>query len=475
MIGREQEMKKLLQRYELNKAESIAVYGRRRVGKTYLIDEALEGKITFRHAGLSPADNQRKGALAAQLDHFYYSLQRHGIQADHRPETWMEAFFMLERWLEEIDDGNRQVVFLDELPWMDTPRSGFIAAFEGFWNTWGCHRKNLMLVVCGSASSWILDNLINNHGGLYNRVTCEIRLLPFTLHECESFLKEKGINFSKYDIVQSYMILGGIPFYMDYFEKELSFAQNIDNLFFSDSAVLSDEYDRLFSSIFSNPALMKNIVELLFTRNAGFTRGEIIEKLHMSSGGTLSLCLKSLIGSGFVIKYVPFGMNKNEEHYKLVDPFCMFYLHFISQQKKADRSFWTHNQNNPAVNSWRGFSFENVCFNHIEQIKKALGISGVRTTHSVWSKRGDDIDGTQIDLLIERDDHVINACEIKFYSSEFSVDKAYDRVLRNRMQLLAAEISPKVSVYNTLITTYGLHRNEYSDDFVRVVTMDDLF
>lgn len=475
MIGREQEMKKLLQRYERNKAEFIAVYGRRRVGKTYLIDEALEGKITFRHAGLSPADNQRKGALAAQLDHFYYSLQRHGIQADHRPETWMEAFFMLERWLEEIDDGNRQVVFLDELPWMDTPRSGFIAAFEGFWNTWGCHRKNLMLVVCGSASSWILDNLINNHGGLYNRVTCEIKLLPFTLHECESFLKEKGINFSKYDIVQSYMILGGIPFYMDYFEKELSFAQNIDNLFFSESAVLSDEYDRLFSSIFSNPALMKNIVELLYTRNAGYTRGEIIEKLHMSSGGTLSLCLKSLIGSGFVIKYVPFGMNKNEEHYKLVDPFCMFYLHFISQQKKADRSFWTHNQNNPAVNSWRGFSFENVCFNHIEQIKKALGISGVRTTHSVWSKRGDDIDGTQIDLLIERDDHVINACEIKFYSSEFSVDKAYDRVLRNRMQLLAAEISPKVSVYNTLITTYGLHRNEYSDDFVQVVTMDDLF
>lgn len=475
MIGREQEMKKLLQRYERNKAEFVAIYGRRRVGKTYLVDEALEGKITFRHAGLSPADNQRKGALAAQLDHFYYSLQLHGIQTDHRPETWMEAFFMLEKWLEEIDDGTRQVVFLDELPWMDTPRSGFVAAFEGFWNTWGCHRKNLMLVVCGSASSWILDNLINSHGGLYNRVTCEIRLLPFTLHECEAFLKEKGINFSKYDIVQSYMILGGIPFYLDYYERDLSFAQNIDNILFSDHAVLSGEYDRLFSSIFSNPSLMKNIVELLYTRNAGYTRGEIIEKLRISSGGTLSSCLNSLICSGFVIKYVPFGMNKNEDHYKLVDPFCMFYLHFISQQKKADRSFWTHNQNNPVVNSWRGFAFENVCFNHIEEIKKALGISGVRTTHSAWSKRGDDNDGTQIDLLIERDDHVINACEIKFYSSEFSVDKAYDRVLRNRMQLLSAEISPKVSVYNTLITTYGLHRNEYSDDFVQVVTMDDLF
>lgn len=475
MIGREQEIKKLLHRYERNKAEFVAIYGRRRVGKTYLVDEVLEGKITFRHAGLSPADNQKKGALAAQLDHFYYSLQRHDIPADHRPETWMEAFFMLEKWLEDIDDGSRQVVFLDEVPWMDTPRSGFIAALEGFWNTWGCHRKNLMLVVCGSASSWILDNLINNHGGLYNRVTCEIKLSPFTLHECEEFLKEKGINFSKYDIVQSYMILGGIPFYLDYYEKNLSFAQNIDNLFFSDKAVLSGEYDRLFSSIFSNPALMKSIVELLYTRNSGYTRGELIEKLHVSSGGTLSSCLKSLIGSGFVIKYVPFGMNKNEDHYKLVDPFCMFYLHFINQQKKTDHNFWTHNQNNPAINSWRGFAFENVCFNHVEQIKRALGISGVRTSHSAWSKRKDDTDGTQIDLLIERDDHVINACEIKFYSSEFSIDKTYDRVLRNRMQLLTSEISPKVSVYNTLITTYGLHRNEYSDDFVQVVTMEDLF
>ena len=475
MIGRKRERKKLLELYGREKADFVAVYGRRRVGKTFLIDETFEGKITFKHAGLSPVEHQRRGAMAAQLNHFYYSLLHAGAKIDHMPRDWMEAFFMLETWLEENDDGTKQVIFLDELPWMDTPRSGFITALEGFWNTWGCHRKNLMLIVCGSASSWILDNLINNHGGLYNRVTCEIKLSPFTLKECEAFLKEKGINYSRYDIVQSYMVLGGIPYYMDYFEKDLSLAQNIDRLFFSSHAILRSEYDRLFSSIFSSPAQMKSIVELLFTRNAGFTRNEISEKLGFKSGGRLTNLLKSLIGSDFAIQYVPFGVKGAEPHYKLIDPFCMFYLHFVTQQKKQDTDFWVHNQNKPSVNSWRGFAFENVCFNHIDEIKRSLGISGVRTTQSAWSKRSDDHDGTQIDMLIERDDHVINMCEIKYYSGECTIDKAYDRVLRNRMMILSEELSPKVSIYNTLITTYGLRHNEYSGVFTQVVTLEDLF
>lgn len=475
MIGREHEKKKLLERYERQKAEFVAVYGRRRVGKTFLIDETFEGKFTFKHAGLSPVEIQKKGALTAQLDHFYYSLLRHGVMVDRVPTSWMEAFFVLETWLEKVDDGKRQVVFIDELPWLDTPRSGFVTGLEGFWNTWGCHRKNLMLIVCGSASSWILDHLINNHGGLYNRITCEIRLAPFTLGECEAFFKEKQVNLSRYDIIQSYMILGGIPYYLDYFERGLSLAQNIDLLFFSPGAVLENEYDRLFSSIFSNPSMMKSIVELLFSRNAGYTRKEICEKLHLSSGSIISSSLNALVGSGFVIRYVPFGMKKTEEHYKLVDPFCLFYLHFLHDKRKPDPHFWMHNQNMAALNSWRGFAFEHVCFNHIDQIKQALGISGVRTTHSAWSKRGDDPHGMQIDLLIERDDHVVNACEIKFYSGEFTVDKAYDRILRNRQLLLAKYLSPKISIYPTLITTYGLTKNEYSGFFVSVVTMDDLF
>lgn len=197
-----------------------------------MVDEALKGRITFRHAGLSPVDTDKKGMLKQQLEHFYYSLQIQGMKQRKKPTSWLEAFFMLEQFLEQVDDGSRQVIFLDELPWLDTPRSGFMTAFEGFWNTWGCHRDNLMVVVCGSANSWILDNLINNHGGLYNRVTYEIKLSPFTLRESEEFYQNYNIRLSRYDIVQSYMILGGVPFYMGYFQSGKSLAQNIDNLFF---------------------------------------------------------------------------------------------------------------------------------------------------------------------------------------------------------------------------------------------------
>ena len=475
MVGRQPEITALKERYMSPEAEFIAVYGRRRVGKTYLIDETFKGLITFRHAGLSPAEWHGKNLMAAQLDHFYQSLQLHGARPDHRPKDWLEAFFMLEMWLQSADTEGRQLIFLDELPWMDTPKSGFLTALEAFWNNWACHRHNIMLIVCGSASSWILDHLINNHGGLYGRVTYQIRLEPFSLRECEEFLLSKNIHYSRYDIVQSYMLLGGIPYYLGYLKKDLSLAQSIDDLFFSHQAVFRDEYERLFASVFHNAPAMKAIVEMLYTRNAGYTRKEICEQLGLSSGGVLTKELSALIASDFIMKYVPFGSSKREEHYKLTDPFCLFYLHYVRRQSGLDDHFWTDSQNTPPVVSWRGFAFENVCFNHIPQIKKALGISGVHSSQSAWSKREDDPEGAQIDLLINRDDHVINACEIKFYSEEFTVDKAYYMKLMHRQNLLRKYIPRKSSVYQTLITTYGLVRNEYGSIFTQVVTLDDLF
>lgn len=474
MIGREKEQKELNNLYSSNKAELVAIYGRRRIGKTYLVDETFKGLITFRHAGLSPVDDNKKGILKAQLEHFYYSLMLHGMKKCKKPESWIEAFYMLEKFLVDIDDGNRQLIFLDELPWLDTPRSGFMTAFEGFWNTWGCHRNNLMVVVCGSANSWILDKLINNHGGLYNRVTYEIKLKPFTLGECEKFYLDKNIQLSKYDIVQSYMILGGVPYYMGYFQSGKSLAQNIDNLFFTNNGKLKEEYDRLFASIFNNPDTIKNIVHLLNTRNAGYTRKELVEKLAINDGGTLSQNLNALIASDFVIKYIPFG-KRNKEHYKLVDPFCIFYLHFMNKKKITDENFWQNNISSQQIVSWRGYAYENVCFNHITQIKKALGISGVITSQSAWSKKSDDTEGTQIDLLISRNDNVVNMCEIKYYSDEFVVDKNYYHTLLHRAELLSKEIPQKYSIYNTLITTFGLHYNEYSGIFTNVITLDDLF
>lgn len=475
MIGRKQEVTELTRLYRKNRAELVAIYGRRRVGKTFLVDETFSGKITFRHAGLSPADEDADGLLRAQLDHFYNSLELFGMDACKKPDSWLDAFLLLEKHLQKIDDGSRQLVFLDELPWLDTPRSGFIRAFEGFWNNWGCHRKNLMVIVCGSANSWILDKLINNHGGLYNRVTYEIKLSPFTLRECEEYYHENHVNFSRYDIAQSYMVLGGIPYYMDYMVGGLSLAQNIDKLFFSKGSKLQNEFDRLFDSVFINPEAVKRIVEFLSTKNAGFTRKDIIKKLGASDGGRLSRNLNALIASDFIVKYVPFGLGKREEHYKLVDPFCLFYLHFVKDRAGENESFWQQNQVSQPVTAWRGYAFENVCFHHIDQIKKALGIQGVSTTASAWSKREDDKDGVQIDLLLMRKDNVINMCEIKYYGKAFVVKKDYYQKLLYRQEMLMEEISPKMSVHSTLITTFGLTPNEHSGVFTNTIVLNDLF
>ena len=477
MVGREKEVSELLERYDCNEAQFVAVYGRRRVGKTYLIDETFKGRITFRHAGISPVESgdEPKGRpVKKQLQAFYYSLISQGMKKDHCPSDWLEAFFMLEMFLQKIDDGSRQLIFLDELPWMDTPKSGFITGLESFWNNWACHR-NVMLIVSGSATSWMRDKLINNHGGLYGRVTWEIKLEPFNLKECELLFKENKINLSRYDIVQSYMIFGGIPYYLGYFKRGRSLAQNVDDLFFAKGAKLSMEYDRLFASVFTNPDMMKAIIKALKTRTMGYTRKEISALTGYTEGGTLSEALKALIVSDFIIKYVPFGYSKREEHYKLVDPFCIFYLDFIEKNGMIPETFWLSNVTSPPIITWRGHAFENVCFNHIEQIKKALGISGISTTQSAWTKMGEEYKGTQIDMIISRKDNIVNMCEMKYYGEAFMVDKDYDSILRHRKNLLYEIIPKKNAVHNTLITTFGIRNNEYRWSFDNVITMDDLF
>lgn len=477
MIGRDREVTELLDLYNRDKAELVAIYGRRRVGKTYLVDETFRGRITFRHAGLSPAEDteqKRSHAQKKQLESFYYSLVTQGMKKDHCPKDWLEAFFMLEMHLQSMDDGSRMLVFMDELPWMDTPRSGFITAFEAFWNGWACHR-NVMVIISGSANSWMRDKLINNHGGLYGRVTHEIKLEPFSLRECELLFEERGIKLSRYDIVQSYMIFGGIPYYLNSFQRGRSLAQNVDALLFSKGAVLKFEYDRLFSSIFNNPDMMKTIVKTLSGRSMGYTRLEISEITGYSGGGTLTDALNALIASDFIIKYVPFGYAKKEAYYKVVDPFCLFFLKYVYDRDSLPDNFWQQNVTAQSIVSWRGYAFENVCFNHINQIKRALGISGIGTTQSAWTITDNAEGGTQIDLIISRKDNVVNMCEIKFYSEEFTVNKDYDRILRTRECMLGKAVPKKCTIHNTLITTYGIRDNNYKWSFESVITMDDLF
>ena len=475
MIGRAWERQELLRRYQRNKAEFIAVYGRLGVGKTYLVDNTLGGKITFRHTALSPAEDAKTGELSRQLSQFWLTLQRYHVHTDHCPTSWMEAFYMLEVWLEAVDDGSRQVVFLDEVPWLDTPRSHFLSALESFWNNWGCHRKHFMLVVSGSASAWIIDHLINNHGGLYDRLTYPMKLSPFTLRECEQFFEERQMAFSRCDIAQGVMMLGGIPSYLDAFEPGLSLTENIDRLLFSRHAALKYEWDRLFTSTFQHPAAMKAIVRVLSTHRGGLTRNEIARALGYSSGGTLSGCLKSLVESDLVVRFVPFGRKKSEAHYLLTDPFCLFYLQFMEGPHKQDAHYWLKSVGTEKVRAFQKVAFENLCFQHIDQIKRALDIFGVETTQFAWLGDEETASTTEMELLVDRKDHVVNMCEMDFSSGPLSVDKSYYLKLLTRQTMLAGKLSTKMVIHPTLITLDGVTYGAYSGIFSRVITLDDLF
>ncbi len=483
LIGREREIRKLNELYESGSPELLALYGRRRVGKTFLVDSVFAGRITFRHSGLSPLDDRyadesvRKSRMKDQLKHFAQSLMLQGLlKTGTKPSSWLEAFYLLESVLQEKDDGrSRQLIFLDEIQWLDTPRSGFMAGLEAFWNGWACHRPNLMVIVCGSSSSWVLNKLIHNRGGLYGRVTSQIWLRPFSLHECELFFQARGIQLSRYDITQAYMMVGGIPYYLNYFDRELSLAQNIDALFFADDAPLKEEFNQLFSSLFTNPDTMKAIVTALSKKNRGLTRKELLQETGISDSGEFSNQLKALISGNFIMKYCSYGSTKREELFRLTDPFCIFSLRFITKNEGRKIS-WVNLEDSGSIIAWRGLAFENICFHHVDQMKAALGISGVSTSESLWFHRGsEDAPGAQIDMIISRRDHIINLCEMKFTGDFFTMRLEDHLALMRRKSALMELIPRKSSVHNTLITTYGLTRNEYAGDFIRVITLNDLF
>ncbi len=476
IVGRQAEIAELEKLYHSDRPEFVAVYGRRRVGKTFLIKQALKGRITFQHTGVSPIDQDSdRGQMRMQLESFYYALLNQGLEGYKPPKTWMEAFFLLEQLLQNLDNGERQVVFIDELPWMDTPRSGFLPAFESFWNGWCSGRDNIMLIVCGSATSWILSNLSRNKGGLYGRLTSEIKLSPFTLRECAMYFRHAGIEMSQYDILQSYMVFGGIPYYISYFQKGLSFEQNVDNILFGSKPRLRDEFNRLFAAIFSHPDDSKKIVRLLATRHAGFTREEISKGTGLPLGGGLSTTLAALAESDFITGYTPYGMPKSTVCYKLMDNFCLFWLKYVEPNSK-DAGFLTDNMASDILKAWHGVAFEEVCWQHIQPIKRALGIDGVRASLSAWAMRGDDSqDGAQIDMLIVRDDNVVNLCEMKFASTPYSISKDEEMRLRHRIEALKATLSPKQTVHLTMITTYGVAYGKHSGIVQKEVRMEDLF
>jgi len=476
IIGRKEEQRQLQDLYESGKPEFLAVYGRRRVGKTFLIREALRDKITFYHTGLSIYEDEKPVTTEEQLRHFFHSLQVYGSDAERCPTDWMEAMYMLEDLLAKLDDGERQVVFIDELPWLDTDGARIIMAIDAFWNGWAAGRDNMMLIVCGSAASWMLRNVVKEKGGLFNRLTDDMKISPFNLQETEEFLTAKSVLLTRYDLVQAYMAVGGIPYYLNFFRKGMSLAQNIDALFFDQKAKLRTEFQKLFTSLFRFPENYVKVIRFLFTKRCGYTREEIAHHLGVDTGGTFTAILEALEESDFISLYRPYDAQPYEKLYRLIDPFCLMWLYWKENAAVTDTKFWQHNVNSPTIYRWGGTAFEEVCLRHVEQIKRALHIAAVQTEQSPFTLRGTtDHDGTQCDLVISRADRVVNLCEMKYCQDSFSIDKQYDRTLRSRLAQVRERLKKTQNLQLTFVTTFGVSQNMYSGIVQSEVTLDALF
>jgi len=469
MIGRNYEIRRLNEAYESAESEFVAIYGRRRIGKTYLVNEAFGPRISFRHAGV------KNGTRTQQLEQFRNSLRQQGHLDCPKLKSWFDAFFELENWLGRLPSG-RKVIFLDEMPWMDTVRSGFLIALEGFWNGWASARKDILLVACGSATSWIVKNILHNKAGLHNRIRIRIKLFPFTLGECEQYAQEKGLGYDRMAIAECYMALGGVAYYWSLLEKGLSPEQNINQLFFGVQDGLRFEYDELYASLFSNPEPYQAIVAALTERRAGLTRDEIASAVGIESGGDLSRYLSNLEECGFVRKYQPIEKGSNGGTYQLIDNFTLFYHQFVAHVESRTGDYWTTFVSEGKKSAWRGYAFELICLEHVPQIKRKLGISGVYAEVYSWYRAATrDIRGAQVDLLIDRRDGIVNLCEMKYSVGAYELKKDEVEKLEKRIEVYRECVGIKKSVHLTFVTTQGLVHNIYWNRVQSEVTLDDLF
>ncbi len=468
IIGRLKEKTILKECYESDRAEFIAVYGRRRIGKTFLIKSFFKDKFDFYITGMY------QGTKKEQLSFFNKQLCDYSRMAYPQVDNWFDAFDQLKHFL--ATKKQKAVIFIDELPWLDTPRSRFVKALELFWNSWAADQPNIKFIVCGSSTTWMISNLLGNKGGLHNRVTRRIKLLPFNLSETESYLKSQGVVWNRYQIAEAYMILGGTPYYLQKIRKEYSLSQNIDFLFFSDTAELKDEYTFLFRSLFKDSNVYKNTVELLSKKAKGMTRAEMVAALKLPEGGMFTEVLENLCNCDFIRKYSSFGKKERDVLYQLTDLFTLFYLKFVKNNHTRNEHLWSNMIDSPVRKSWCGYSFEQLCLHHIPQIKKKLGIHGIQSDVCSWYLPAkDENKGGQIDLLIDRRDQVINLCEMKYSISPFEITSRYNSEMQERKELFRSSTKTRKSLHLTMVTTYGLKNNAYSGMIQSEVVLDDLF
>ena len=469
LIGREKEIKTLQQAYHSEYSEFVAVYGRRRIGKTFLIREAFNYQFAFQHTGVY------KETLKKQLRNFRDALKMSGMKKVRIPTDWSDAFFQLAQFIKESKE-EKKVIFIDEVPWLDTPRSGFLSALEYFWNSFASARKDVLLIICGSATSWIINKVLKNHGGLHNRVTYRIHLQPFTLHECEEYAKYIGMRASHYDLIEYYMVLGGVAFYWSRLDKGLSVAQNIDNMIFSETGFLHNEFNELYDSLFNEPESYLKIIDALGTIRLGMTRDELVKEGGITSNGKLTRMLEDLTECGFIKRIPSYGGKSKDDLIQLVDNFTIFYYKYIKENQNNDEHFWSNSYNSPIRAAWTELAFERVCFQHIPQIKQAMGIAGVATQCYSWkAKGGMHSSGAQIDMVLDRSDNIINICEIKFSKGEYTITKDYAMSLNNKVERFIDDTKTKKSILLTMITTNGVTHNEYWNQIQKEITANELF
>lgn len=461
IIGRDTERKRLDKLRRSRKSEFAVVYGRRRVGKTFLVREHFEYQFDFHLTGLANATTEQ------QLFNFDQILSKYSYVDDKKKSiNWLQAFDRLRSYIETIDHSRKKIIFVDEMPWLDTARSDFMIGLEHFWNSWATMRKDILLIACGSAASWIINELVNNHGGLHNRVTAQIKLEPFDLKETELMLHKNGCVYERYQIVQLYMAIGGIPYYLEAIDSSLSAMQNIENLLFSKSAILATEYNNLFASLFKKSERHKLVIEALSAKNKGLTRKEIIAKTKLPSGGSFTNLLDELDKSGFISSYSPLDKKVKSTLYRLSDFFCLFYLQFVKGNKQKGKGTWINMIDNPSYRAWSGYAYEQICLHHLPQIKEALGIAGVQSNTSSWIGEIDE-DRVQVDMVIDRRDQVVNLIEMKFSEGKYRITKSYAEELRKKVSTFKAVTKTKKSVFLSMITTHGLEQNKYSGSLVQ--------
>lgn len=465
LIGRNTETELLSKFMESERSEFIALYGRRRVGKTFLIRSFFKDNFDFYVTGMLG------GKKEDEMEIFIEALRKYGYKGP-KPESWMKIFACLGDLLETKKRKKRCVVFIDELPCFDTQHSGFVNAFGHFWNSRASWMDNIFLIVCGSATSWMIRNIINNHGGLHNRITHSIHLKPFNLAQTESYLKSKKSKWTRLSILQAYMSLGGIPYYLSLLDCNLSIAENIDNLFFKENAELAGEYKRLYQSLYRNPDRYMDIIELLSEQKHGLTRTEISNKLKISSGSHLSDMLDDLVYCDFVRKYKD-GTKLNSAIYQLVDFFTLFYLKFCNKGI-VDQHFWCHSINTPTQNNWYGLAYERVCLFHIQEIIKSLHLDTMHTDYYSWRSKNK-TDGAQIDIVIDRADNIINICEVKYSKSDYLLTKNEYVKIQRRISSFEEEMKESKGLQTVLITTFNAKRNNYLEIFQHIISLNNLY